>query len=96
MTYDLLDNAPCGFIAFRDNKEIVYANGTILSWLGYREKITGRNIEDILTIATRIFFNTHFFPLLTLRDAVSEIFMQLCDINNTIFNVLVNSKNRID
>lgn len=90
----LLDTAPCGFISFQADKQIVYVNKTICDWLGYSGELVGRSIEEVFTYPTRIFFNTHFFPLLKLQDYVNEIFMQLSHKNKTSIPVLVNAKKR--
>ena len=75
---DLLENAPCGFISFGDDSRIVYANQMIIGRLGYkREELVGQPIERILTVGSRIFHQTHFFPLVKLHGRAQEVFMLL-------------------
>ncbi len=71
-----LDTAPCGFIIFTDEGTIVEVNHTLWSMLEYpnREALIGRNIETIFTIAGRIFYQTHFFPLVKMQGSAEEIF----------------------
>lgn len=76
---DRLDNAPCGFVEFADDGAILYANATLAEWLGLSnsQQLVGRKFDSILTVANRIFFQTHFFPMLTLNGGVEEIFLSL-------------------
>src|SRR5688500_7047748 len=74
----LLDAAPCGFVSFGDDGAIALVNRTLLELLGYeRDELLGRHVETILTIAGRIFYQTHLFPLLTLHGRAEEIFLLL-------------------
>lgn len=93
-TFDIL---PCGYLTFKDSGVITATNSTISSWLGYpREEMIGKSIESIFTIATRIFYNTHFFPLIKLHSKASEIFLSLKDNQNKDIPVLANATRIID
>lgn len=75
---DRLHNAPCGFVEFTDDGVISYANATLAGWIGLGPtELIGRKFESLLTVANRIFFQTHFFPLLTLHGHAEEIFLAL-------------------
>ena len=57
---------------------ITRANATLGALLGFTsQELEGKHIEQVLTIAGRIFFQTHFFPLLRLQGAATEIFLLL-------------------
>ena len=74
----LLDTAPCGFIAFADDGTIRAANATLCDMLGYvRDELQGRRFESILNLGSRIFYQTHFFPLVKLQGRAEEIFLLL-------------------
>ena len=46
--------------------------------LGYgRDELQGRRVESILNIGSRIFYQTHFFPLVKLHGRAEEIFLLL-------------------
>jgi signal transduction histidine kinase len=75
---DLLDRAPCGFASFGDDGNIVYINATLLDRLGFaRDDLAGRQIEQIFGVGTKIFFQTHFFPLVSLHGRAQEVFLLL-------------------
>lgn len=91
----LLDNAPCGYITFSDDGKIIWANKTLLGWLNYRlEDLSDKNIEVILTLSSRIFYNTHFFPILKLHQKAEEIFLQLKSSEKNEVPVLANAVRR--
>src|SRR4051812_24961884 len=72
------DTAPCVLFSFTDTGLISSVNDTMCSLLGYaKTELKGQNIEILLPISSRIFYNTHFFPLLKMSGEVGEIFMFL-------------------
>lgn len=89
---ELLNNAPCGFLVFADDGSIVEANATLLDLLGYeRGELLKLHIEKIFSVAGRIFYQTHFFPLLKLKGKVEEIYLDLRSKNGENVPVLVNA-----
>jgi PAS domain S-box-containing protein len=75
---DLLNRAPCGFIAFTDDGTITLANATLAGMLGLAtEELVGRSVETILTLPSRIFYQTHIFPLLRIEEEVREVYITL-------------------
>jgi PAS domain S-box-containing protein len=92
---DLLDNAPCGFVSFGDDGAIVYVNSTLLNRLGFeREALIGRHIETIMGVGSRIFYQTHFFPMVKLHGRAQEVFMLLRDRNEVDVAMLCNAARR--
>jgi sigma-B regulation protein RsbU (phosphoserine phosphatase) len=70
------DHAPCYYFAATDEGELIAVNEMVCSALGYKkEELIGKHIESIFTMATRIFYQTHLFPLLKLQGKAFEIFI---------------------
>ncbi len=93
----LLDNAPCGFLVFADKGIITAANRTIAGWLGFEvAELVGRKLETLMSVAGRIFYQTHFFPLLALHGSAEEIFMTLNRKDRTLLPILVNARRQDD
>lgn len=91
------DVLPCGYVSFRDDGIVTQCNGTLASWLGSsKEDLIGHSIENIFTLATRIFYNTHFFPLVKLQSRASEIFLSLKGKDDLDVPVLANAHRSID
>jgi PAS domain S-box-containing protein len=89
---DLLENAPCGFVSFGDDGRITYINATLTERLGYsRDELIGRHIETILGVGSRIFYQTHFFPMLRLHGRAQEIFMLLRECEGNDVGMLCNA-----
>src|SRR6476620_5955373 len=73
---ELLDRLPCGVVSFDDRGTIVVANAPLAAMLGYgRDELVGRPVETLLTVAGRIFFQTHLFPLVRLHGRAEELFV---------------------
>jgi PAS domain S-box-containing protein len=89
---ELLNNAPCGFLVFADDGSIIEANATLIDLLGYeRGELLKLHIEKIFSVAGRIFYQTHFFPLLKLKGKVEEIYLDLRSKTGESVPVLVNA-----
>lgn len=89
---DLLNHAPCGFLSFTDDGKIALVNATLLKILGYEsEDLQGQPVETIFSIASRIFHQTHFFPLLKMRGKADEIFLSLRTKSGDDVPVLINA-----
>jgi PAS domain S-box-containing protein len=92
---DLLNTAPCGFLSFADDGEILMINATLLDSLRYAEdELRGRHVESLLPVASRIFYQTHFFPLLKLHGKVEEIYLSLRAKSGEEVPVLINAVRR--
>jgi PAS domain S-box-containing protein len=91
-----LDTLPCGYVAFDDDGRVVAANATLRALLGYdgAAALEGRHVETLLTVAGRIFFQTHLFPLLRLHGAAQEIFLLLRRADGGEVGALVNAMRR--
>jgi len=74
----LLETAPCGFVSFTDDGTIRATNATLRDMLGYgREELNGQRVEFMLNMGSRIFYQTHLFPLVKLHGKAEEIFLLL-------------------
>jgi anti-anti-sigma regulatory factor len=92
---ELLDNAPCGFLAFADDGTILAVNATLLGWLGRdASDLAGRHVEALFPPGGRIFYQTHFFPLLRLHGRAEEIYLSLRGATGDDVPVLVNAARR--
>ena len=92
---DLLNSAPCGFFSFTDDGTLMAVNDTLLGVLGHdRGDLLGHHVETILTLASRIFYQTHFFPLIRLHGKAEEIFLSLRSKTSGDVPVLVNAVRR--
>ena len=90
-----LDEAPAGWLSFGDDGRIVAINAMLLRRLGYaREEVAGRHVESLLSVAGRIFFQTHLFPLLRLHGRAEEIFLLMRAKDGEDVGILTNAVRR--
>ena len=93
MTEQLFDKAPCGYFAFFDDGTLFESNYTLGTILKYDiGQLKGRNIETIFSVPTRIFFQTHLFPLVRMHGHAEEIFLSLLTSDGVHLPVLLNAK----
>jgi PAS domain S-box-containing protein len=86
---------PCGVVSFDDTGAIKYTNAPFLGLLGYAAaELEGRHVETVLTVAGRIFFQTHLFPLVRLRGRASELFVLLRHKDGGDVGALMNASRR--
>ena len=91
---DLFENAPCGYLSLGTDARIGRCNRTFARWLGVPPSdIVGRRFPDLLTIAGKIYFETHFAPLLKMQGFFDEVALDVAAAAGTI-PVLVNAVQR--
>ena len=93
-----LDQAPCGLLSFNDDGRILGANQTLLNLLGYSDKsdLEGKPVESIFNVAGKIFYQTHFFPLLKLKGKTEEIFFSLRGPSGEHIPVICNAERKAE
>jgi PAS domain S-box-containing protein len=64
----------------------------LLEWTGYaRESLVGKRLRDFLPVAGKVFYETHYDPLLRMQGFVREMALQLVCADGRLLPVLVNS-----
>ena len=78
MIDSLLDDAPCGFVAFADDGTIVAVNRTLAEIVDCpKAELEGSHVRTILSPGARLFYDTHVFPMLKMHGSAEEIFITL-------------------
>lgn len=95
---DIYQNAPCGYLSTNVDGIIVQINNTLLSWLGYerQEIISNKRLDNLLNVGGKIYFQTHFMPLLEMQGFVYEISMELIGKDAAKIPVLINANKVTD
>ena len=95
---DLYENAPCGNLSSLPDGTIARVNATLLGWLGYtRDELVGRRkFGELLTMGARIYYETHFAPLLAMQGEISGIALDLRTKDGSRFPVLISSLTKAD
>ncbi len=94
---DHFESAPCGYISAQPDGRIIRANQTLAAWTGYgRDQLIGRRFQDLLNIAGKIYYETHFAPLLRMQGFFNEVALDLVCADGKLVPVLVNAVERRD
>jgi serine/threonine-protein kinase RsbW len=65
---ELYDDAPCGLLSVRPDGTVDTVNRTLLRWTGHdRAALVGTQFRELLAVGDRIFYETHYAPLLQIR-----------------------------
>ena len=94
---DLFENAPCGYVSTDPSGRIIKVNQTLVDWLGFpREELAGRRFQELLNIAGKVYYETHFAPLLRMQGFFHEVALDLIGAGGRAFPVLLNAVERRD
>ena len=94
---DLYEHAPCGYLSTLPDGTIVRVNGTLLDWLDTsRDALAGVKFQTLLTIGSRMYYETHYTPLLQMQGFANEIAFDVRRADGRVLPVLVNSRQRRD
>jgi PAS domain S-box-containing protein len=95
---DLYENAPCGYLSTLPDGTIVRANHTFIEWTGASREalLAGRKFQTLLTVGSRIYYETHYAPLLRMQGAVNEIALEVVREDGRVLPVLANSRQKRD
>ena len=95
---ELFEDAPCGYISTRLDGTIIQVNRTFESWTGRgREDLLGRaRFQELLSPGGRIYYETHYAPLLQMQGSVREIAVEITRADGSLLPALINSVLRRD
>jgi sigma-B regulation protein RsbU (phosphoserine phosphatase) len=95
---ELFEDAPCGYLSTRVDGTIIQVNRTFELWTGHgRGDLLGRvRFQDLLSSGGRIYYETHYAPLLQMQGSVREIAVQIVRTDGSLLPALINSVLRLD
>ena len=90
----LYEEAPCALLSTRPGGEIVRANQTFCDWLGVPcgEIFEQVRFQSLLTMGSRIYYETHYAPLLRMQGFVSEIALEIRRRDGSVRPVVATAK----
>jgi PAS domain S-box-containing protein len=95
---DLYEHAPCGYLSTLPDGAIVKVNHTFIEWTGLSREalLAGKKIQSLLSVGSRIYYETHYAPLLRMQGVVNEIALEVVRGDGHVLPVLVNSRQKRD
>ena len=93
---DLYEHAPCGYISTLPDGTIVKINQTLLEWTRQSRAalLSGTKFQSLLSTGSRIYYETHYAPLLQMQGFVNEIAFDIVCADGRQLPVLANSRLR--
>ncbi|SNT10701.1 PAS domain S-box-containing protein [Noviherbaspirillum humi] len=95
---DFFEESPCGYLTTSLDGRIARANGTLSEWTGFtrEELIGGLRLQDLMSAGGRIFYDTHYAPLLHLQGFINGIALDLRGRDGKPLPVLLNARLKRD
>lgn len=92
---DLYENAPCGYLSLGADGIIIKVNQTFCGWLDVNNyDLLGKRFPDLLSVPSKIFYETHFSPLLRMQGRFNEVALDLVGHDGKKIPVLANAIER--
>jgi PAS domain S-box-containing protein len=93
---ELYEHAPCGYLSTLPDGTIVRVNHTFVEWTGASREmlLSGTKFQTLLSIGARIYYETHYAPLLRMQGFANEIALEVIRDDGRILPVLVNSRQK--
>lgn len=94
---DLFDNAPCGYVVTDSRGRILLANRTLATWLDVEKAaLTGKRFLDLMPMSGRMFYETHFSPMLRMQGFFHEVAIDLVKGDRSRLAVLANATQKTE
>ena len=95
---ELYEEAPCGYLSMLPGGIIARVNQTFLDWTGYSRSGLQQDtrFQSLLTTGSKIYYETHFAPLLHMQGAIKEIALDIVRHDGRVLPVLVNARSKRD
>jgi sigma-B regulation protein RsbU (phosphoserine phosphatase) len=75
---DLYEAAPFGYLVLGVDGRIAKVNATFATWLGFpADDLVGRRLRDLMTLPSRIVYETNIAPVLRLQGRFEEVVLDL-------------------
>ena len=85
------DTSTCGFIITDPDGNILRINQQTALWMNSSpEAYRGRRFSDLLAVASKIYFETHLWPLVRMQGHFDEVAIELADSGNGKLPVYIN------
>ncbi len=89
----LYERAPCGYLSTTPDGRITKVNATFATWTGFDvSELVGRQLVDLLSVGGRIYYETHYAPLLRMQGSVREIAVDVVRAGGDRLPVLLNAR----
>jgi sigma-B regulation protein RsbU (phosphoserine phosphatase) len=90
---ELFEDAPCGYLSTDIEGKILRVNRTFERWTGRpREHLLGgQRFQDLLSVGGRVYYETHYFPLLQMQDEAKQIAVDVMRVDGSRLPAVIDS-----
>lgn len=89
---ELFEDAPCGHVTTTPDGIVTRVNRTFEAIVGRpREELVGLPFQRLLSVGARIYYETHYAPLLQMQGSAREIAVELRRADGTTVSVLLSA-----
>ena len=94
---DFFERSLCGFIITDIKGSIFRANSKVMDWTNSSiEELKGKRFSDLLSIGSKIYYETHLSPLLRMQGFFEEVMLEISYNSGPKLRVMVNALERRD
>ncbi len=94
---ELYEQAPCAYLSTLPDGTIVRVNQTFVDWIAApRDMLIGSKFQKLLTVGSRIYYETHYAPLLRMQGVANEIALEMVQYGGRVVPVLANARQTLD
>ena len=94
---DFFESSLCGFVITDGHGKITRVNKCAANWLnGIPSHFVGKRISDIFSVGSKIYFETHLWPLLRIQGEFDEVSVELADTGKGKLPIYINGYERRD
>lgn len=92
----LFEHAACGLLVTDADGQILRVNATFCGWLGYTatDLVDAKRIQDLLTTGGKVFYQTHWAPLVQMQGSVAEVKLNMMHRDGRTVPMLLNAVRR--
>nr|WKF61382.1 Sensor histidine kinase TodS [Paraburkholderia busanensis] len=92
----LFEHAACGLLLTDHTGRILRVNATFCGWLGYEaaQLADAKTLMDLLSAGGKVFYQTHWAPLLQAQGSVAEIKLNMLHSDGHMVPMLLNATRR--
>lgn len=94
---DFFESSICGFVITDGSGNITRINRCAADWMSTDvDQLIGKRISEMLSIGSRIYFETHLWPLLRIDGKFDEVSVELADRGKGKIPIYINGYERKD
>jgi sigma-B regulation protein RsbU (phosphoserine phosphatase) len=92
---DMVEDAPCGYVSLSSSGRVEYVNRTLTRWSRHTaDQMIGKRFSDFLTVAGRIYYETHIAPLLRMQGSFEEFAIDIIKADGQPLQAIANATER--